>query len=1204
MAARKTYGKTWWGQAWIQAMERVDYDSNRLPRGKRYANGGMVTEIIIKNDTISAKVEGSRRKPYDVKINLKKFTKAQTTRIKKNIATDPALASEMELGQLPPEILTLLESQKIHLLPTSWKDITANCSCPDWANPCKHLAAVYYIIANEIDKNPFLLFTLRGLGAADLLQAAGFVSLEKTAETKKEAFIPYQELKITAAKPNSSSEFPLNLSSLAKEKKEKTILNLLADSPLFYSAGNFKAILLQAYKNIATSLEHLVLLENGFSFKNTPFYLLYPPGKTPCPWEKTAFFALPEKNLPENIISETKTMPFPLASNGELTLKRKKGELIPAASLLDLFLKLPLEISTTKNSPAAIFLSAASAVAQALAQSSSFFPEIKKEQDGSFFITYVPLTRTKEAREAIDYLASIIPLGFIFRKKSKTVLPPRDAVLEVLALFLTHLVHSFADIKESHKICQAFFQGKNYLAQEFEEKQTAKAIADWLARVNLQFKKVAPVVKITLPPPRQEGFHLDIAIENKEDPLAPPLPLTKIFKTQKNIFSLPADTVRQEVSRQVTIAAAYFPALKKILSSKGIKPLLLDPPALAEFLTSGQSLCALLGLKIIIPKELKTLATPQISIEANSKKEGGEKVSYLNLEKMLSFSWKIAVGDLLLTKKEFKQLANSAAGIVKFKDSYLLLDPTEVQNILAKLNDPLPHLSSAEILRSALTGEVEDTLFTPDEMLKKMLSTLQETEPVAIPENLNATLRPYQKRGFKWLYSNLNKGLGSCLADDMGLGKTIQVIALALKLQEEKKLNSPILVVCPTTLVGNWEKECARFAPSLRLALYHGPKRRLTTANIDLIITTYGTVRQDITKFKKKTWNIVVIDEAQNIKNSSSAQSKAVASLPAGACIAMSGTPVENRLTELWSIFNFLNKGYFGSQKEFVRRFALPIEKYRDQEKIITLKKAIAPFILRRMKSDKTIIKDLPNKVVKNEYCYLTKEQAALYQQIVDSIMQEIESSEGIARKGLVFKLMTSLKQICNHPVHYTKKGSATKEYSGKAEKTISLLQQIRAAQEKVLLFTQYKEMGNLLVEMIKQELQEEVPFFHGGLSRQKRDKMIVDFQEKNSSPIMIISLKAGGTGLNLTTASNVIHYDLWWNPAVEDQATDRTYRIGQTKNVIVHRLITIGTFEEKINEMLLAKKELADLTVSSGEKWLTEMSNQELLATFKLARQ
>ncbi len=360
-------------------------------------------------------------------------------------------------------------------------------------------------------------------------------------------------------------------------------------------------------------------------------------------------------------------------------------------------------------------------------------------------------------------------------------------------------------------------------------------------------------------------------------------------------------------------------------------------------------------------------------------------------------------------------------------------------------------------------------------------------------------------------------------------------------------------------------------------------------------------LRRDIALFKKVKWSVVIIDEAQNIKNTDTDQTKAVKSLSAKGYIALSGTPVENRLMELWSIFDFINRDYLGKHKHFAERFAYPIEKYKDKEKIAKLIKATAPFMLRRLKSDKTIIKDLPPKIIKDEHCLLSREQAALYQQTVQNLMREIEENEGIARKGLIFKLMTSLKQICNHPVQFTKQGTLEKSHSGKAARALELLDEAVSRGEKTLLFTQYKEMGDLLESLIWDDLQTEPLFFHGGLSRLQRDDMVLKFQQDKDFPIMIVSLKAGGTGLNLTSATNVIHYDLWWNPAVEDQATDRAYRIGQNNTVMVNRLISLGTFEEKINEMMSAKRELAALTVAAGESGLSELCNQDLKELFSL---
>ncbi|MEM6700279.1 MAG: DEAD/DEAH box helicase, partial [Bacteroidota bacterium] len=455
----------------------------------------------------------------------------------------------------------------------------------------------------------------------------------------------------------------------------------------------------------------------------------------------------------------------------------------------------------------------------------------------------------------------------------------------------------------------------------------------------------------------------------------------------------------------------------------------------------------------------------------------------------------------------------------------------------------------------------------------------------------------------EWLYKNTRLGFGSLIADDMGLGKTLQVITTILKLKEDSELGrSKVLTIVPTTLLTNWQKEIQKFAPDLKTHIYHGFNRQLEPLKeADVLITTYGVVRTETSKLQKQKWLAVVIDEAQNIKNPKTAQTKAVKKIKAPVKIAMSGTPVENRLSEYWSIFDFTNKGYLSTLTKFKDRFARPIEIDRDQGQLKQFRQVTEPFILRRLKSDKSIIKDLPDKIEKDQYCELTKEQAALYQNVVDTTMKTIEEAEGIARRGLILKLITALKQICNHPKQFLKKGKDDADLSGKMSILLDLMQQIMDNGEKVLIFTQYQQMGKILVKILEEQFGYEIPFLHGGVSRKGRDEMVEDFQHNRATRCMILSLKAGGTGLNLTAASNVIHYDLWWNPAVEAQATDRAYRIGQERNVLVHRFITQATFEEKINKLLQEKKELANLTVSTGEKWIGELSNDELKNLVKL---
>ena len=539
---------------------------------------------------------------------------------------------------------------------------------------------------------------------------------------------------------------------------------------------------------------------------------------------------------------------------------------------------------------------------------------------------------------------------------------------------------------------------------------------------------------------------------------------------------------------------------------------------------------------------------------------------------------------------------------MKYKDKYILIDQDESKKIFEKIaKADHSKMTRMKLIHASMSGQLEDFDFDYDEAFANILKDFTKPVEVDPPKGLKGELRPYQQTGLKWLWTNVSKGFGCCMADDMGLGKTIQVISLILKLKEEEKLKKPVLVVCPTTLMGNWMKELQLFAPDLKATTYHGLDRQLNT-NVDIILTTYAIMRIDIEELKKQQWGMIIVDEAQNIKNPDTAQTLAVKILKSDIKIAMTGTPVENRLTELWSIFDFINAGYLGSLKEFQKSYAIPIERFKETSRATKLKMSVSPFVLRRLKTDKHVISDLPEKMVLNDYCYLSKNQAVLYEKTLNEMMEKISGFTGINRRGNIFKLITALKQICNHPYQFLKSGDMNKESSGKMEQCIQLVQSIIDNDEKTLIFTQYKEMGDILTHVIEEECNTTPLFFHGSLNVNQREEMINKFQTDTDTKVMILSLKAGGTGLNLTSATNVIHYDLWWNPAVEDQATDRTYRIGQDKNVMVHRLITLGTFEEKIDEMLKSKKELADMAVYEGEKIITELSDEEIYEIFTLS--
>ncbi|OGO40481.1 MAG: hypothetical protein A2Z04_07725 [Chloroflexi bacterium RBG_16_57_9] len=446
----------------------------------------------------------------------------------------------------------------------------------------------------------------------------------------------------------------------------------------------------------------------------------------------------------------------------------------------------------------------------------------------------------------------------------------------------------------------------------------------------------------------------------------------------------------------------------------------------------------------------------------------------------------------------------------------------------------------------------------------------------------------------------------------MGLGKTIMLIALLLhEKSRSSNGNQPVLLVCPTSVVGNWEREVQRFAPSLRTMIHHGASRArgeefaAQAGQHDLVISSYPLVHRDELDLAGVDWGGVVLDEAQNIKNPSTKQTQAVRKLPAGYRVALTGTPVENRLSELWSIMEFLNPGYLGSQKDFRTRFALPIERYRDQAATQRLKSLVQPFILRRLKTDPKIIQDLPDKLEMKVFCTLTREQATLYEAVVQDALKQIEEAEGMQRRGIILATLTKLKQVCNHPAQFLGDQSSLPGRSGKLARLTEMLEEVFSVGDRALVFTQYAEMGKMLQAHVADALGGEVLFLHGGTPRKQREKLIARFQaDEPGSMAFILSLKAGGTGLNLTKANHVFHFDRWWNPAVENQATDRAFRIGQTRNVQVHKYICAGTLEERIDEMIESKLALAENVLGAGEAWLTELSTDQLRDLFTLRRE
>ncbi|MCW2846002.1 MAG: box helicase, partial [Nocardioides sp.] len=654
--------------------------------------------------------------------------------------------------------------------------------------------------------------------------------------------------------------------------------------------------------------------------------------------------------------------------------------------------------------------------------------------------------------------------------------------------------------------------------------------------------------------------------------------------------------------------ADAWPVLDRLLELRVPDEITLDGDELVSLLEDGVGALKNRGVDVLWPRSLGRDLTASTVLDRTRTPRTREAPLHDGLfgpEAMFAFNWQIALHGDALTEDEMDQLAASAGPILKLRGSWTVIDPAIAKKARKRL---VRTVKPGQAIASTLTGVVqvdehEEQVVVGASLLKvrERLLAAATRAPVPPPAGLTATLRDYQLQGLTWLAEMTSLGLGACLADDMGLGKTVTLIALHLHRVAEGRAG-PVLVVCPASLLGNWETEIERFAPGVAVRRFHGAQRDLNGLDgLDrggsggFVLTTYGTMRRDHETLATVPWDLVVADEAQHVKNARSSTARCLRAIPSAARVALTGTPVENNLSELWAILDWATPGLLGSRNAFRKVWAGPIESGHEPTKARQFADLIGPFLLRRRKSDPGIAPELPAKTETDHPLGLTREQVVLYEAFVRDTMERIERADEEVRRGLVLALLTGLKQICNHPAHFLKQSGAVR-LAGRSEKLDlidELLGTVLAEDGAVLVFTQYVAMARLLENHLAKA---GVPhqFLHGGTPVREREAMVRRFQA-GEVPVFLLSLKAGGTGLNLTRADHVLHVDRWWNPAVEEQATDRAYRIGQTKPVQVHRLITRGTIEERIDELLTRKKALADSVLAGGEAALTELSDADL---------
>jgi SNF2 family DNA or RNA helicase len=699
-------------------------------------------------------------------------------------------------------------------------------------------------------------------------------------------------------------------------------------------------------------------------------------------------------------------------------------------------------------------------------------------------------------------------------------------------------------------------------------------------------------------------------------------PLSELWgsKSSERKVSNAPPIPREYVFSSLGQAAGLCPLIASSLKTSAPVGYELSTKAAYDFLAHDSILLEQAGFGVLLPSWWTRKGTKlRPTVRATVQSPTFQASAGFSLDTLVSFDWRASLGEDTLSYKELMALAKIKAPLVRLRGQWVEVNAQEIKAAAAFWKKKQTQSATVrDIVRMALgAGEaphgfdftgVDATGWIGD-LLAQLGGDAAFTE-IQAPDSFSGTLRPYQQRGYSWLAFLRQWGIGACLADDMGLGKTIQTLALLLR-DWEAGARRPTLLVCPTSVVNNWSKEAERFTPGLPVMVHHGGGRKKDASFVKevgahaLVISSYGLLQRDHKLFASVSWAGVILDEAQNIKNPETKQAKAARALPAEYRIALTGTPVENNVGDLWSIMEFLNAGLLGAQAEFRRSFFLPIQTGRDPEAAERLKRLSGPFVLRRLKTDSSIISDLPDKVEMKEFCTLTKEQATLYAAVLQELEDALADADGIQRKGVILATLTKLKQVCNHPTHFLGDNSLLKGRSGKLARLTEMIEEILDSGDRALIFTQFKEMGGLLKKHLQESFGREALFLHGGVTKPKRDAMVERFQSgKDAPPLFILSLKAGGTGLNLTAANHVFHFDRWWNPAVEDQATDRAFRIGQHRNVLVHKFVCSGTMEDRIDEMIERKKDVAASVVGTGEAWLTELSNEELKSVFALRKE
>ncbi len=884
----------------------------------------------------------------------------------------------------------------------------------------------------------------------------------------------------------------------------------------------------------------------------------------------------------------------------------------------------------------------------ALVARQQYLPSVVRK-DGRYFAHWQPVF-SLEDHATIAKLAGMMPnvvraLGEV----QMSALPPTTARQQIVSRFLDAYVDQCARAASSAAIQNVGGKPKTYesvhdcwldalssptgeMIFDFVELgKFATQIDEWqqpimsneYAQFRLCFRLEEPSVDEFVEGPGNfvvpgsRNWHVQYFLQDTKDQslLIPASEAWRNTGKVRKTFAASKFRPREQMLRSLGQASRLSDHVDESLKNSTPEGFTLDSSDAFDFLTETAPTLEEAGFGVMLPSWWRKGHRARIKRTANVNSTMKVK-GKLTMDSIVEFDWEMALGDFKLTEDELRTLAAWKTPLVNIRGQWIHVSSDDIQAAVEFLQRKTRSKATVkELVKLALTKigpagietEVVATGWMSD--LLQQLNQPESLQELETPKAFVGQLRPYQQRGYSWLSFLSQWGLGACLADDMGLGKTIQTLAMIQKFKAEGETR-PVLLVCPTSVVNNWRKEAHRFTPDLSVLVHHGSNRKKgehfieDASKSNVVISTYSLLYRDVEHLKRISWAGVILDEAQNIKNDLTKQSKAAREIDSPYRIALTGTPVENSVGDLFSLMQFLNPDFLGSSSGFRKNFLYPIQVGKDANARERLKQMTQPFILRRLKTDKSIITDLPEKMEMKVYCTLSKEQVTLYTAVLNDLEEKLLHAEGIERGGLVLSALSRLKQVCNHPAHFNADNSELDSRSGKLDRLLEMIEEVLRSDEKALIFSQFAEMGGMIKRHLQAKLGVEVLFLHGGISRSQRDEMVERFQSPNGPPLFVLSLKAGGTGLNLTAANHVFHFDRWWNPAVENQASDRAFRIGQTKNVQVRKFICAGTLEDKIDEIIDTKQELADTVVGSGEGWLTTLSNEDLRKVLALSKE